>query len=291
MDDIVASLQNIKINDDDVDETNSTDDMNKLLDHIINAESTNYEQLNLYSALIPLFSTCKSIELKIKIAKCIAEITKNEKQRHQFTNIIIIQQLIDVLATEPHNMKTDFSTKSLEFIIQSCRALGNICYNNDDAHNILIQLNKDEILIRLLDVTLNNNNDENCGAAGAAETDLHLQFIKVRCGLISNYLVGSEVIAKRAADLGIMEKFEKIIEKCSKMIDDNNDENEDLLLNTLAPLTILTENVTELNFSPALNRQLVKILGISKNPDIAEMCLDLLHDQAENGEFLILFDE
>lgn len=284
MDDIVASLQSIKIDNDNVDS-----DVNKILEHldrIIDAESMNYDTLNLYSTLVPLFSntTITSIELKTKIAKCIAEITKNEKQRSQFTNTIIIQQLIDVLATQPHQKTNDFpaAAKSLAYVIQSCRALGNICYNNDEAHNILIQLNSDDVLIQLLDVTLNHNQsiDEN----DTEMKDLHLQFIKVRCGLISNYLVGSEVIAKRAADLGIMQKFEQIIEKCSNMSD--NDEMEDLLLNTLAPLTILTENVTELNFSPSLNRQLVKILGVSKNPDIAEMCLDLLHEQAENGKIL-----
>lgn len=281
LDDIVASLQTIKIDND------NEGDVNQILgqlDRIIDAEPTNFETLNLYSSLVPLFTTTSPIELKTKIAKCMAEITKNEKQRRQFTNTTIIQQLIDVLDTEPHTKTNDLSTKSLAYIIQSCRALGNICYNNDDANNILIQLNKDNVLIRLLDVTLNKN--EATAENDSEIKELNLLFNKVRCGLISNYLVGSEVIAKRAADLGIMQKFEQIIEKCSKMSDDS--ENEDILLNTLAPLTILTENVTELSFSPSLNRNLVKILGVSKNPDIAEMCLDLLHEQAENGKILIM---
>jgi hypothetical protein len=30
----------------------------------------------------------------------------------------------------------------------------------------------------------------------------------------------------------------------------------------------------------------VKVLGASSSPEVSEMCLELLHGQAENGEFL-----
>lgn len=278
MDDIVKSLQSINLD-------GPATDLNRIavsLDRLIDADPAAYETLNLQPVLVPLLVTgdvasSSCVELKTKVAKCIAEITKIEKHRRQFTDPTTIQRLINILATEPYTQEMS-SAPTLAYVIQCCRALGNICYNNDDAHNILIQLNSDAVLIRLLDIVLQPTD--------VVDTkELHLQFVKVRCGLISNYLVGGEVIAKRAIDLHIMDKFERIVEQSAKAVD----ENEDLLLNTLAPLTILTENVSELNFSEAQNRQLVKILGASKNPDIAEMCLDLLHDQAENGEFLKTF--
>lgn len=278
LDDIVKRLQSITLD-------GSPADFNKLagdLDRLIDADPATYESLNLQPALVPLLvsgdastaaavASSSCIELHTKVAKCIAEITKIEKHRRQFTDPATIQRLINILAIEPY--KRDLSAPTLAYVIQCCRALGNICYSNDDAHNLLIQLNSDEVLIRLLDIVLQPTDD-------AELKELHVQFVKVRCGLISNYLVGGEVIAKRAIDLHIMDKFERIVAQSAKAVD----ENEDLLLNTLAPLTILTENVSELNFSESQNRQLVKILGASKNPDIAEMCLDLLHDQAENGE-------
>jgi hypothetical protein len=30
----------------------------------------------------------------------------------------------------------------------------------------------------------------------------------------------------------------------------------------------------------------VKVLGVSSSPEVSELCLELLHGQAENGEFL-----
>lgn len=87
-------------------------------------------------------------------------------------------------------------------------------------------------------------------------------------------------MAKRAMQNGIMGKIERIVGESVRDVVGN----EDVVLNVLLPLTILTETVPDLNFEPPLNRSLVRILGESKNPDIAETCLDLLHYQAENGK-------
>ncbi len=207
-----------------------------------------------------------SIDVKTKVAKVIAEITKSENQRKQFTEIETLRKLIT--AIENINIDTNF-----DYVIQVCRALGNIMFENSDAREILGTIDGDKILVQLLDVRLPTNNDVN---------ETNIQFMKVRCGLISNYLVGGEDIAKRAMDLQILNKIEQIVALCSNDVDNS----EDLLLNTLPPLSILTENVQDLNFVPALNQQLVKILSESKNPDIAEMVLDLLLFQAENGEYI-----
>lgn len=202
-----------------------------------------------------------SIDVKTKVAKVIAEITKSENQRKQFTEIETLRKLIESI----ENIDKD---SNFEYVIQVCRALGNIIFENADAREILGTINGDKTLVQLLDVRLPIVNETS------------IQFMKVRCGLISNYLVGGEDIAKRAMDLQILNKIEQTVELCSNDVDNS----EDLLLNTLPPLSILTENVQDLNFVPALNQQLVKILSESKNPDIAEMVLDLLLFQAENGE-------
>jgi hypothetical protein len=59
----------------------------------------------------------------------------------------------------------------------------------------------------------------------------------------------------------------------------------DILLHTLPLLSLLTKNVSDLNFSSKLNAQLASILAASKNPDVAEICLEMLHYQAENGKW------
>ncbi|XP_005188814.2 GTPase-GDP dissociation stimulator vimar-like [Musca domestica] len=160
----------------------------------------------------------------------------------------------------------------MELTIQNCRALGNICYLNDDAREIILDLKGDLVLIKLLDII------------SLKDKTNALQFIKVRGGLLSNYLLGGETFSKRAMDLNIMTKISKII----AIGVENVEENEDLLLNTLPLMSILTENVADLNFDPNVNLQLARVLAASTNPDLAEMCLELLHYQAENDDVKVL---
>lgn len=182
--------------------------------------------------------------------------------------------LVDALRV-PSERPGDVCDASMEYVIQACRALGNIFYQNDEAREILVRLDGDATLLRLLDVT--------AAAVPACSAADFMQFTAVRCGLIANYLVGGELVAKRAIDLGIMAKIERLVVEATGDAA-AVERNEDLVLNVLPPLTILTENVPDMVFEPELNRRLVRILGASTNADIAEMCLDLLHYQAENGE-------
>ncbi|XP_060653625.1 GTPase-GDP dissociation stimulator vimar [Drosophila nasuta] len=199
-------------------------------------------------------------------AKCIAEITKSEVQRKKFTKREIIAAFLECLRHVPTE------DGSMELPIQICRALGNICYLNDEARDLILDLKGDAVLLQLLDIATIED------AANAP------QFIKVRGGLLSNYLLGGEGLAKRAMELGIMQKLQTMIDNGAS----NVEQHEDLLLNTLPLLSILTENVADLNFEAQLNIQLSRILAASTNPDLAEMCLELLHYQAESDEVKLL---
>lgn len=251
---LINRLQSIQIN------TNSAQTI-EILDKLAATDPPLFEEISLHKLLLHLLDH-ENVDVKTKVAKVIAEITKTENQRKHFTEIETLRKLI--ASIESINTKSNF-----EYVIQVCRALGNIIFENADAREILGKINGDKTLVELLDVRL------------PAVDETSIQFMKVRCGLISNYLVGGEEIAKRAMDLEILNKIERTVELCSNDVENS----EDLLLNTLPPLSILTENVQDLNFVPALNQQLVKILSESKNPDIAEMLLDLLLFQAENGEY------
>ncbi|XP_037046631.1 rap1 GTPase-GDP dissociation stimulator 1 [Bradysia coprophila] len=236
----------------------------EILDKLADTDPPQFDQIPLHKPLLNLLNH-SSVDVKTKVAKFIAEISKTENQRKQFTDIETLRKLIGSI--ENVNLNSNF-----EYVIQVCRALGNIMFENSDARDILANISGDKTLVELLDVRLPD----------VSETSI--QFMKVRCGLISNYLVGGEEIAKRAMDLQILKKIEQTVELCSNDVENS----EDLLLNTLPPLSILTENVQDLNFVPALNQQLVKILSESKNPDIAEMILDLLLFQAENDDVKLL---
>lgn len=209
---------------------------------------------------------CEDTNVRKEAAKCIAEITKSEVQRKKFTKREIIAAFIDCLRHVPT------ADGSMELPIQICRALGNICYLNDEARDLILELKGDAVLLQLLDIA----NIEDASNAP--------QFIKVRGGLLSNYLLGGEGLAKRAMELGIMQKLQNIVSTGAS----NVEQHEDLLLNTLPLLSILTENVADLNFDSQLNIQLSRILAASTNPDLAEMCLELLHYQAESDDVKLL---
>lgn len=209
---------------------------------------------------------CEDTNVRKEAAKCIAEITKSEVQRKKFTKREIIAAFIECLRHVPT------ADGSMELPIQICRALGNICYLNDEARDLILELKGDAALLELLDISSIED------ASNAP------QFIKVRGGLLSNYLLGGEGLAKRAMELGIMQKLQNIISTGAS----NVEQHEDLLLNTLPLLSILTENVADLNFEAQLNIQLSRILAASTNPDLAEMCLELLHYQAESDDVKLL---
>lgn len=301
IEDIIKQLNYLTI-----EETNiSTEETLKLLKKITDSDIkilNNYDLVDLFIKLLQQqeerinnetsTTAIKSISIEIQkeITRHIAEVTKTEAQRKKFTNKNVIKLLIDIIKKNLENYSI-INDYDIELLIQVCRALGNICFSNDDARNLIVNLNGDEYLIRLLDLDVKCNIKEKEMEATASSstktTTNELQFIKVRGGLISNYLLGEENLAKRSINYNIMDKIQKIVTNCC-INEKEIENNEDLLLNTLPPLSILTENVADINFDINLNKQLAQILAVSKNPDLAEMCLELLHYQAENDDIKLL---
>lgn len=239
------------------------------------AHQIKYESINLTEHFLNLMNrTDIDSDVREQIDRTIAEVTKVDGQRKRFTTDAILQTLLNRLATETQQTpngrvsKAPLTDTQLMTAIQCCRALGNICYNNEDARNIILSLKGDATIVNLLDLKLDANNE------------LEVTFAKFRGGLISNYLLGGEHLAKMAMERNILQKIERILDDCIERAESN----EEILLNTLQPLSLLTENVTDLNFSAKLNGQLAKILTISKDPEVAEICLEMLNYQAENGK-------
>lgn len=204
------------------------------------------------------------VELQRELSKCIAEVTKGDVQRVKFTDPDIIKGLLRNVAHLSSIQDTSCDSPALDMVIQACRALGNICYMNEEARTIIGTVpDGDQILLRLLD----KGND-------------NAAFYKVRCGLISNYLLGEEAISKRCLEQGqLMEQLDRIVGQCATEAGNNVPLNEDLLMNVLPPLSILTENVSELNFDEQMNRNLALVLAHSQSLELGEMCLELLHYQ------------
>lgn len=272
------SLQNI--------DSNDSSKLNENLKKLIESAKTNancYENINLIDIFESII-TNKEFDATVReqIYRTIAEITRISGQRKCFTNELIIKHLIERLASETDQSgtatsstatttsATTLSDTQLLATIQLCRALGNICYNNEDARNIIVKLNGVVTIINLLDIKLDVNNE------------LDVSVIKFRNGLLSNYLLGENSLSEHAMKANILEKIENILDNYTA--GQEQQQNDEILLNLIQPLSLISESVSDVHFSPKLIEHLAKILKISKDPDVAEICLEILNDQADNGE-------
>lgn len=258
MDEIIAGLKNATLE-------KSPERALPLLKQISDAENNFCDKYDIKGDLLELLGL-DDRAVQVQVARCIAEVAKTEAQRDKFTKEDVIGKLVSLLSVD---------AGSLELTIQVCRALGNICYANDDARSIIKTTKGDERIFALLDLDVDTDEDDRD------------QFVRVRCGLVSNYLLGSDDIAERAVELKIVGKIEKILARCVSDVD----KYEDLLLNILPPLSILTEQISELYFEPSLNKLIAQILAKCTNPDLAESCLALLHFSAQNDDVKLLLAE
>lgn len=260
MDEIIAGLKNATLE-------KSSERALPLLKQISDAETNLCDKYDIKADLLDLL-LLDDLAVRVQVARCIAEVAKTETQRDKFTKEDIIRKLISFLSSDSENSKLDLN-------IQVCRALGNICYANDEARSIIKAMEGDVKIFSLLDLDVDTDEEDKD------------QFVRVRCGLISNYLLGTDDIAERAVELGVIGKIEKIVARSVSDVD----KYEELLLNTLPPLSILTEQITDLYFEPMLNKLIAEILAKCTNPDLAESCLALLHYEAQNDDVKLLLAE
>uniref|UniRef100_A0A182HNS2 UNC-45/Cro1/She4 central domain-containing protein n=1 Tax=Anopheles arabiensis TaxID=7173 RepID=A0A182HNS2_ANOAR len=268
MDEIIAGLKNATLE-------KSSERALPLLKQLSDAETNLCDKYDIKNDLLELLQL-PDAGVQIQVARCIAEVAKTEHQRTKFSKEDIIRRLTELLqspAAQGVGNATDRA--ALELATQICRALGNICYANDEARNIIKELGADERFFALLDYDVDTDDED------------REQFVRVRCGLISNYLLGSDEIAERAVELKLIDRLERILTRCLCDVD----RHEELLLSILPPLSILTEQISDLYFAPSLNKTIAQILAKCTNPDIAESCLALLHYEAQNDDVKLLLAE
>ncbi|XP_052870998.1 GTPase-GDP dissociation stimulator vimar-like, partial [Anopheles cruzii] len=259
MDDIIAGIKNATLE-------RCPERALPLLKKISDAETNLCDKYDIKNDLLELLRVEDS-KVHIQVARCIAEVAKTDNQRAKFSHQDVIRRLTDLLCV-PSSKENSADVVALELCTQLARALGNICYANDDARNIIKELGADERIFALLDYDIDTDDED------------REQFVRVRCGLISNYLLGSDDLAERAIELKVIEKLECILTRCLVDVD----KHEELLLGLLPPLSILTEQISDLCFPVSLNRTIAKLLAKCTNPDIAESCLALLHYEAQNDD-------
>lgn len=219
-------------------------------------ETTHLENIPVVTKLL----NSDSNEIVKLTTQAIAESGKHSQNRDKLTNKQLIQLLLVVLQT----------TKNIPSLTQTCRALGNICYENDNAREIMNDTSSLDSIIPVLETSLLNNDNANT------------QLTKVICGLLFNYLISNETAQKNALKTNLMSLIEKGIKGKINMFA----QHEDVFVQLLRVLSVVSEQIGDEKFTDELLQQLIKILEMSINPEISEYCLELLHTQAENGNVL-----
>lgn len=187
------------------------------------------------------------------LVQVIAEAAKHEPLRKQFTDAAIVEPLLGLV-----------SSKNYTVVLQACRALGNICYDNDDGRDLVRSKQGVEQLLQLL---------QNVLEVDTAPKDLHT----VVSGCLLN-LTDMQEIQEDALRLGVIDILLKYLQKYSDV--------EDvvmhcvLVLNGIADSEDGRKRLTEKRTMSLLLANLDKVFS----EEVTEVLLELFGNLAESDE-------
>lgn len=187
------------------------------------------------------------------LVQVIAEAAKYEPLRKQFTDAAVVDPLLGLI-----------SHKNYAVVLQACRALGNICYDNDDGRDLVRAKQGVEQLLQLL---------QNVLEVDSAPRDLHT----VVSGCLLN-LTDMQEIQEDALRLGVIDILLKYLQKYSDV--------EDvvmhcvLVLNGIADSDDGRKRLTEKHTLSLLLGNLDKAFS----EEVTEVLLELFGNLAESDE-------
>ncbi|KAJ8974608.1 hypothetical protein NQ317_019353 [Molorchus minor] len=184
-----------------------------------------------------------------------AELAKTEANRKTMTDEEIISILLSFL-----------EDKDTDIIFNAIRALGNICYENEEACNIIDKIGINNIILIL---ERDSERDDNSLTTKAT-------------GLLVNLFSLHDGLPRTALKNGIITTLEQLFLKYYKHFE----ENEMLITFLLSVFNHLADYFDEQNitFFQSLCQLIIDIFKMSTNPEISVMCLEILHTHAEKEE-------
>nr|XP_034184721.1 rap1 GTPase-GDP dissociation stimulator 1-B isoform X1 [Osmia lignaria] len=235
-------------------------DIIQVLDSIVNVSKTSIGEATEFT-IDDVFLTLlrhESKEIIAKTAKAIAEIAKSERGREKCTSTDLVNALIDLLKDE-----------RVDVLTQTSRALGNICYENENGKKFVEDKNGLMSILAVLEKSVTLKNVE-----GAP-------FLRnVAVGLLLNFLIDRPSLHKEALQQDIVPIICSILE-----IDGTT--GGEAAMHALLILGISNDaNIVFLD--ERLTRILVDILGTDASSELSEMCLELFHGQAEDEKAKLL---
>ncbi|XP_071645531.1 GTPase-GDP dissociation stimulator vimar [Temnothorax longispinosus] len=232
----------------------------RILDSVVNVSKTSIgetTELVIDEVFLTLLGH-KSKQIIAKTAKAIAEIAKTDRGREKCTSLELIRALIDLLKEE-----------DVDILTQTSRALGNICYENEIGKKLVREQDGLKLILALLKKGIALKNVE-----GAS-------FLRnVVAGFLLNFLVDQDMLYKKALE-------EDMVPIVCSVLEEDGISGGEAAMHVLLTLGILNdENIIFLD--ERLTRVLVDILANDTSSELSEMCLELLHGQAEDENAKLL---
>ncbi|CAH1247012.1 RAP1GDS1 [Branchiostoma lanceolatum] len=204
--------------------------------------------------LCPLLGTgCKDVA---EVAKLVAELAKNEFLRLPCVEAGLVQPLVGLLSCdEPAAVK------------QACRALGNICFDNDPARNVVKSLGGLEKLFAILQSLTSSQPQPD-----------HSSMCAVGCGFLLNLTNTHESLQSEALSLGAVKVLVEILRQ--NMEDPSVCQMVLLCVGSMAESDAGKESLHGASFAP----HVVKLMETEVGSDLMETILELLATLAEHDE-------
>lgn len=194
-------------------------------------------------------------EIVLLTAEAISELVKCDEKRRTYSQKEIINPILDILQKE-------ITTENAALIKQCFRALGNLCCDCDSSRKIILECGGVPIIINLM---------KNYFSA-------HSQLSMYAFKTLLNFAIGGQEFTNAMVDGGVVEMLQMVViqELEKEEID------EDAVCALLSLLSLINENDTEILYSDEINAGVLKVLTNTADIDVSELCLDILHAQAEH---------
>lgn len=203
----------------------------------------------------------EDLEVLETATKLLAELAKSASNRKVLTQSHIIKKLTEC-----------FKYKKPKLSVNAVRALGNICFENEEGCKIIDELGMNDVISLL-------KND-----------DIENELVANVLGLIMNLFNSYDTIIKSALNQGIVPIIDGLFIKYTKVFKENPNENQILITFLVSVLNNLLDYADEYNFvfSEDMCKQVVEIFKHSDCAGISVACLEIFHGQIERDEIKLL---
>ncbi|XP_066151798.1 GTPase-GDP dissociation stimulator vimar [Euwallacea fornicatus] len=236
-----------------INKENNHDIIEHLKSLIEKADSVQIKEINTFIKLFNIDST----DVQTVGSETIAELCKNQENRKIFTNELIVNKLMEFM-----------ESGSPELIFTTIRALGNICYENEEASNLV-----------------NNVGIESIFKVLRSDSKRQSDSLTVKAsGLLVNLLSTHDNLPKTALKGGILSVVEKLLSKYKDPIEDNKV----LITFLLSIVNSLTDYLDEKDNILSISKLIIEIFKKTEIPEICILSLEIFHSLSEKDDIKTL---